>query len=237
MAPPLDHKPQERTGAIGALASTLIPLSAGKRLLVGIDGVDGAGKTTLADDLASALHAINARPVLRVSLDDFHHQRNIRYRLGRHSPEGYWLDSFNLDQFKAFVLNPLTANATTVRIRGHDLESDEILDPEPVPVAADVIVVVDGLFLHREELRSYWDYSVFLDVPFDVTVRRMERRDGTPVDHPSHGRYVGAQRLYFAAADPAMKASLILDNSQERVVRALAPDEVSYKAIFSYKAM
>ena len=54
---------------------------------VGVDGVDGAGKTTFADELARALRA-EGRPVVRVSLDDFHNPRAVRYRLGRESPAG-----------------------------------------------------------------------------------------------------------------------------------------------------
>lgn len=46
---------------------------------VGIDGVDGVGKTTFADHLAAVLqHA--GRSVVRVSADDFHHPREVRYR-------------------------------------------------------------------------------------------------------------------------------------------------------------
>lgn len=41
---------------------------------VGIDGVDGAGKTCLADELAGVLQAQGA-PVIRASVDGFHRPR------------------------------------------------------------------------------------------------------------------------------------------------------------------
>ena len=56
---------------------------------VGIDGVDGAGKTTLADDLAQRL-ALEGRQLIRASIDDFHRPRELRYRRGRDSPEGFY---------------------------------------------------------------------------------------------------------------------------------------------------
>src|SRR5690606_29224558 len=53
---------------------------------VAIDGVDGAGKSTFADELAGPLQKLG-RPVIRASADSFHNPREIRYRRGRHSPE------------------------------------------------------------------------------------------------------------------------------------------------------
>lgn len=59
---------------------------------VAVDGVDGAGKTVFADQLGDVLTALG-RPVIRASVDDFHRPRAERYRRGRDSPIGFWLDS------------------------------------------------------------------------------------------------------------------------------------------------
>jgi hypothetical protein len=69
---------------------------------VGVDGIDGAGKTTLADELAAALRA-RGRPARRVSADDFHRPPAERYRRGRASPEGYYHDSFDFAAVRAAV--------------------------------------------------------------------------------------------------------------------------------------
>jgi hypothetical protein len=77
------------------------------------------------------------------------------------------------------------------------------------------VLVLDGLFLHRDELHDLWELSVFLDVPFDVTAARMAARDGSSPDphHPSMRRYVDAQRTYFESCSPAKRADLVIDNS------------------------
>ena len=88
--------------------------------------------------------------------------------------------------------------------------------------AADgAVVLVEGLFLHRDEFASRWDYSIFLDVPFEITAERMNLRDGTNADpeHPSMNRYVGGQRLYFAAAEPWTRADSVIDNSDPKLPR------------------
>src|SRR3712207_6714848 len=72
---------------------------------VGIDGVDGVGKTVFADHLAAVLSAAG-RPVVRVSADDFHRPRALRHRRGRDSPEGSWLDSYDYPALRRRVLDP-----------------------------------------------------------------------------------------------------------------------------------
>lgn len=193
-----------------------IPAPAGRACVrVGIDGVDGSGKTMFADELAAAVRA-EGRPVVRVSVDDFHNVRAVRHRRGRHSPEGFWLDSFNYDRLITDVLKPFGPRGSRVyRAAAHDLRSDAELYAPPLTSPPGTVLIVDGVFLHRDELASVWDLSIFLDVPFEVAVQRMADRDGTNPDpgHPSLRRYVEAQRLYFAACAPRRRASIVIDNT------------------------
>lgn len=78
--------------------------------------------------------------------------------------------------------------------------------------------MLDGLFLHRDELHENWDLSVLLEVPFTVTAQRMAARDGTNPDpgHPSMRRYVEAQKTYFHTCSPARRANIIIDNTDWR---------------------
>jgi uridine kinase len=52
---------------------------------IGIDGVDGAGKTRLAEEVAQELTA-RRRPCIRVSLDFFERPEAERYARGELSP-------------------------------------------------------------------------------------------------------------------------------------------------------
>jgi len=205
----------ERDALIRRVAG-LVPVSTGDDCVrVGIDGVDGAGKTTFADELAAALQG-TGRPVVRVSVDDFHHPKALRYRRGRDSAEGFWLDSFDYARLRREVLDPLGPGVSRwFRPAGHDLVTDEVIEPPARRAAAGSVLVVDGLFLHREELVEAWDLSVFLDVPFAVSVARLAARDGTSADpdHPSVQRYVRAQRIYLATCRPRERATVIVDNA------------------------
>ncbi len=156
----------------------------GGTLRVAVDGVDGSGKTTFADGLCRGLRAAD-HSVVRVSLDDFHHREPVRYRRGRTSSEGFWLDSYNYPAFKTHILEPLAPGGTgQIRAKHHDVVSDNLLDHPVQTAPPGSILIVDGMFLHRAELRDEWGFSIFLDVPFGITAARMAERDGT---HPNPG--------------------------------------------------
>jgi uridine kinase len=72
------------------------------RVRVAIDGVDAAGKTTLADELAVHLQA-HGRQVVRGSIDGFLRPRVERYRRGSESPEGYYHDSFDHEAVRGWL--------------------------------------------------------------------------------------------------------------------------------------
>ena len=147
--------------------------SPGRPALVGIDGVDGSGKTRFAAPLADA-YARAGRGALVVHEDDFLNPRAVRYRLGPDSPEGFFLDSYNLPALAANVLDPI-ARPGEIRIvpGSFDFRTDTPRDTEPVGVPPDAVVIVEGMFLHRAELADRWDLSVFLEVPFAETARRL----------------------------------------------------------------
>lgn len=211
---------------IEELASRLRQRLPTSRALVAIDGPDGSGKTTFAHRLAQQF---DRRSTIIVHVDDFLNPSTVRYVPGRSSPEGFWLDSYNYDALRALVLDPLRCEgAAWYRPSCYDSETDTERLANPVLAPPDALVLVEGLFLHRDELVDRWDASIFLDVPFAETARRMAMRDGTHSDpeHPSMSRYVGGQRIYYAAIRPWEHATLVVDNSGDEP-RVIDPGQAS----------
>ncbi len=185
-------------GIVDAIARALTgDLPQDRAIFVGVDGVDGSGKTTFATALRER---VVGRPSLVIHLDDFLHPRPIRHARGRDSPEGFWLDTYDYSAFQRVLSDPAAAGSNAV-------------------------IIVEGMFLHRDELVGLWDYSVFLDVPFPETARRMALRDGSHPDpnHESMNRYIGGQRLYFANARPWERATTVIDNSDPANPRRIEP--------------
>src|SRR5919204_1789518 len=94
-----------RAAVIRELADRIEAVRRPHPVRVAIDGVDAAGKTTLADELAAVLRG-RGREVIRASIDGFHRPRAERYRRGELSPEGYYHDSFDYDAVRETILGP-----------------------------------------------------------------------------------------------------------------------------------
>ena len=209
----------ERRELIDEVATEIAAIERPHPLRVAIDGVDAAGKTTFADELAPAIAALG-RPVIRASVDGFHNPAAIRYRQGPLSPEGYFHDSFNYPALIEALLRPLGPEGSLVFRRAvFDFRRDAAVNPPLERAQPNSILLLDGIFLLRPELRTYFDFSIFLRADFSVTLARAEQRDleflGTleEVRRRYRERYVPGQGLYLNSAKPEQWASIVIDNN------------------------
>jgi uridine kinase len=178
---------------LAELGDALAAVHAPDRLTrIGIDGVDAAGKTVLAEEIAQLLTK-RERPCVRVSVDYFERPPGERYERGDLSPEGYYLDTFDVDRFRAHVLS----------IGG--------------PTA--LVIVADGVFLQRPELADLWDVTVWVEVDLEVAVRRGAERDRPwfdsleEVEERYRIRYLPAQRRYIEEQRPRERATFVFRNT------------------------
>jgi uridine kinase len=83
----------------------------------------------------------------------------------------------------------------------------------------EAILLFDGIFLLRPQLRPFWDYTIFVRAEFDVTLRRAMRRDlplwgdATRIEERYLSRYIPAQKFYLAECNPESIANLVIDNN------------------------
>lgn len=191
--------------------------------LVGVDGIDGAGKSTFADELAAALDARDVA-VVRASIDSFHRPRAERWARGRASPDGFYLDSHQLDRLREECLDRvLRDDPFTTEV--FDEPSDQPIDGAPVEPTHGGVVVFDGIFLHRPELADVWDLSIWLSGDLRVRRGRVELAvsdcPADPILRLIHltiwwarfQRYVDGQRRYVDEAMPHISADIVIDNN------------------------
>lgn len=207
-----------RSRVLEILAERIAKLRPGHPLRVAIDGVDASGKTTLADELAPLVIQAG-RPVIRASVDGFHNPSAIRYRRGRSSPDGYFLESFDYEALVEKLLRPLGPNGSrSFRRSVFDFRTDAPLAPVLEEAAADAVLLLDGVFLHRDELVEFWDLSIFVDVTFATMLSRAQKRDASLLGSVDRARdlylerYIPGQRLYLATCDPLRRATLVMKN-------------------------
>ncbi len=209
----------KRQELLAELTSRILAVPAPSPVRVAIDGVDGAGKTTLADQLAASLERCG-RQVLRASIDGFHHPRGMRYRRGRRSPEGYFHDSFDLETLKTLLLDPLAPGGDRrCRLAAFDYRCDRPVESPEVLAAPDAVLLFDGVFLLRPELVGCWQLKIFVHVGFDVSVERATARDVAgggdreTLEQLYRERYVAGQRLYLESCRPRRLADVEVDNT------------------------
>lgn len=215
-----------RTDVLAGVADAVL-CTKERRVLVGIDGQSGSGKSTFADELAVV---IRARGVLTVrsTTDSFHRPRAERMQLGPTSAEGFYSDSHQLDAIVGELLRPFAEGANHVRVAAFDEPSDaQVNERTEVATGKRTVLIFDGLFLHRPELEGWWDHTVFLDAD--------ERRDRDWLDFlladlPESAtaqadaiderlqrarwpRYRSGWRRYVEHVEPASKASMVVDNN------------------------
>jgi uridine kinase len=208
----------KRIELLETLAARILLLPTSRPLRVAVDGIDAAGKTTLADELALVLQAHN-RSVIRASIDGFHRPRAERYRHGPTSAEGYYLDAFDYAALRNTLLLPLGPTGSRYYRRAvFDLRTDSTLNISAEVAANDAVLLFDGVFLLRPELEALWEYRIFVDVPFAVALQRAVERDlglfgsAEAVAKRYQERYIPGQRLYFAQAHPQQQADAIVLN-------------------------
>jgi uridine kinase len=221
--------PLTRQDLLEHLADRIAALQRPHPTRVAIDGVDTAGKTTLADELVAKVVA-RGRPVIRASIDGFHRPRAERYRRGADSPEGYYEDSFDYVTLRDLLLCPLGPGGDRrYRRASFDFRTDAAVLASSEEAPSDAVLLFDGVFLLRPELDALWDYRTFVDVAFEVALERAMRRDrarfgsAEAVQARHLKRYIPGQRLYLSATRPRERADVIVENDNPLRPRLVAP--------------
>jgi uridine kinase len=141
-----------REALLARIATMIVHLDA-DRPIIAVDGIDGAGKTSFANELAPHI-AAQGRSVIRASVDGFHNPRSVRYRRGKDDPQGFFLDSYDYSSLKQHLLQPFRTGAAEAQTARFDHKTDKEVATATVRPDPRAVLLIDGIFLHRDELRG-----------------------------------------------------------------------------------
>lgn len=99
--PGVRPEPDRRAAVIRRLAELVVAIERPHPVRIGVDGFSAAGKSTLADELATTV-AERGRTCLRAGLDDFKRPRAERPA----GPTGFYQGAWDLDAIRTFLLVP-----------------------------------------------------------------------------------------------------------------------------------
>lgn len=191
-----------------------------KTLIIGIDGLGGAGKTTIVNSLKLQLQDKNYNSVV-LHIDDFIHKKDIRYNESKEEWYCYYNIQWRYDYLIKEILMPIKEGAEIDKqIELYNKDNDAyILDQIKIPQGS--ILLLEGIFLQRKEIRQYFDYIVYLDVPKEIRLSRVINRDmyiGNSEDIKSkyERRYFPAEDKYMEEYCPAQNADFVLNDVRNK---------------------
>ncbi len=171
------------------------------RLVVALDGMSCAGKTTFARELAERFSGSV------VHMDDFFLPRE-RFTVEMQSLPGGNMDR---DRFRGSVLEPLRA--------GGDFDyapfscAQQALLPDKVTVTGRLIVV-EGAYALLPAWGRYYDLALFLEVSQEEQQGRLLLRNGARGMVPFLTRWIPREESYFTACDVRARCDALVDGEE-----------------------
>ena len=171
---------------------------------MGIDGPGGAGKSTLARELALLRDDVTV-----IAGDDFYRPLPERTRESLTPIEAVDL-TFDWERLRDEVLGPLL-RGEHARYRRYDWASGR-LGEDTAEVRASGVVVVEGVYVARPALRGHLDVIVVVDVPRELCLaRQLARGENDPGEIE---RWRAAEEWYFERQDPRRVADVVVDGGR-----------------------
>lgn len=202
------------------LSSIILNADSESPYLVAINGKDASGKTIMADSLAEYIKRATNREVIRISVDDFMNDRSVRYTSSESQGRGCYDYTFNFDAFKKYVLLPLQNNGSmTYKTKIFDHATDVPDISEDCVAASDSIVIVDGVFIFRNDLKDYWSLKILLDTNDEIVIERGAKRDQKRLGSYEVARqkyidrYIASQKIYYSEEKPEESVDIVVDNN------------------------
>ena len=187
-----------------------------KATIVGINGVDTAGKTRFSEEFNSFLISLGMQ-TLCVHLDDFHNEAKKR-STGGDEIHAYIENAFNLGLLEEKILKPFHSESKLEEeLTMLDLNEDTFTQRKHYQASPGTVLLIEGTLLFREPIDKYFSYRIFLDISFDEVMKRAEIRDvprfGHGIIEKYERKYIPIQKWYLTEKKPKERANIVIENN------------------------
>lgn len=182
------------------LLADLLRRDQGKSLLlVAIDGHSAAGKSTVARQIRDGFDSVTI-----VQMDDFYRAMDPDERAGLSAEDGYF-QYYDWERVAAQVLEPLSQGKDS-RYQKYDWNLNRL--DRWVDVKARGIVVIEGCYSARPELKGYYD--IILLVQTSAERRRQRQLDRADATLEWLERWDAAEHWYMERFQPIRYADALI---------------------------
>lgn len=162
--------------------------------IIGINGIDCAGKTTLAKDLSGRLKQSGINNEI-FHIDDFNNKK-VENETYRAFASGNWNEN-DFDRYYESIIDFQKARKAVGKA-----------------AAKNEIVIVEGIFIFKLQLNNIFNYRVYLEVDVSVALTRFEERrrlkgDDRPVEIFKE-IWVRAHNKYVSEINPQKICDLLI---------------------------
>jgi uridine kinase len=202
---------------ISAIIEKRKALSPQRALLVGISGIDAAGKGYVTAMLAERLRA-RGWNVAVISADDWLNLPKVCINRDN-CAEHFYKHAMRFDEMFGQLVIPLRQN------RGVSLTAD-CADAKATAFRKECydfrnidIVLLEGIFLCKPTYRNHFDLTVWIDCSFEAALERAIKRsqEGLPPEETVRAFetiYFPAQRIHLARDNPRETADIVFTNDK-----------------------
>ncbi len=202
--------------ALHAVESARHELPASRSLLVGITGIDGSGKGYLTKRLAELLELSKFR-VAAINIDPWLNLPSRRF--DPNDPARHFYErGIRFDEAFDHLILPLQRQRThSVMAQVTDATSTESYQLHAYDYTNIDIILLDGIFLLKRELRDFFDLVYWIDCTFETALERALARNQEGLSREEVIRdyetiYFPAQRIHLEEDRPKEFASGIVAN-------------------------
>lgn len=170
--------------------------------VLGIDGCGRAGKSKLARTISEVFDDSTI-----VEMDDFYRIESERERLDDNNGYG---ELFDWKRLGNDVLRPLRAGRKA-RYKKYDWDKGILCDLTCVEPKG--LIILEGVYTTRIELRDYFDFRIWGDYPYQIRLKRGLDRDGEDSRSDWVDLWMPQENKYIEVEFPMKNADFVIDGT------------------------
>lgn len=159
--------------------------------LIGIDGLGGAGKSTVAKFIKDSIP-----DTIIVEMDDFY------------VPE---LTRDDWDRVYEQVIRPLK-NDSPAYYQRFDWDTKRLAEWHSIEPKG--VVVIEGVYALHEKLKDAYDYKIWVECPYEIRLQRGLERDGEDARSWWVDEWMPKEERYKESQKPQQAVDIIIDGSK-----------------------
>src|SRR3989344_9528118 len=163
------------------------------RLFIGIDGLGGAGKSTLAKSIRDIFNNVSI-----IFVDDFYKPINQRDKIieTNVSKDFDW-DRMEREVFRAHK------NGDQIKYRKFNWDSTDI--GEQIIVPLNDIIIVEGVYSTQKRFQKYYDFTIWVETSKEQRIKNMTLRVGEKLTKEWINKWMYKEDRYYKKEKPYEK--------------------------------